>query len=211
MHVVLHVNGYYDWEPVPSDTEVTDEDVEAMRVKPSQNGGWLMKVEKDTDVETSTTVVIPEIELISMIIQEMCRGDRTALTRVQAAHRYLSRYHLDHNTHKKWIQEIEVSDDGGDEELLRSELDKQVKAGNISEHDVEELVEAYNEPSEDKDHVDHMHKTFGIKDAKIEKNQARREERAKAFAQIREHHAKTVADAAEKANAKKTKKGVRAS
>lgn len=207
MHVVLHVTGYFDWEPVPADVEVTDEDIEAMRVKQGQSGQWLMKVEKTEDVRTHTSIGIPESELFVAVVAEMTRGDKQPLSRLQAVYRYISRFHLDHNTHPDWIDEVEVDTDpvttiaeaGGDAALaaqsiegqLRAYLAEHVAAGNIQTRDVERLVKKYLEPSTSSDLVDHLHEVFGVTPDKIAK---RRETRAARKAAAAEAQAKHLAD-----------------
>lgn len=228
MQVVLHVNGYYDWEPIPSDVKVTDEDIEAMRVKPGQNGEWLMKVEKSEEVRTQTLITIPEEELFVALVAEMTRGDKQPLTRAQAAFRYVARFHLDHNTHPDWIDEVEVHADplttvasaAGDAELeansyeakLRAYLATHVAAGNLQERDVNRLVKKYFEVSAQKDMVDHFHAMFEVPEEKISWRRETRAARKEAAIATHQKHLTELAAAAVEASKatqarRKNKKG----
>lgn len=211
--VVLHVNGYYDWEPVPKDVTVTDEDIEAMRVKQGQDGSWLMKVEKTENADSLTTISVAEDELFVTIVGEMTRGDKQPLTRLQALHRYIARHHLDHNTHQDWIDEVEVDDSGPDEAGLRAYIDTHVKAGNIKERDVERLVAKYMEPSTATHHVDHLHNMFEVSSETVQANQAKRADLGAEKELAHEAHVTAIQTAAEEsskaAQAKKAKKGAR--
>lgn len=159
MRVTVHVSGFYDWEKIPADVEVKEADIKAKRVKPSNDGGWLMRVSKTAD--THTSVMIPESQIIAIIIAEMVR-DKIALTRTQALGHYLSRHVMPHHAHKNWMRGFEVHDDGGDEVLLRAKIDVHVAAGNIDALDVDGIVAAYLAPVDSAKHVDHLHAHFGV-------------------------------------------------
>lgn len=163
MQITVHVNGYYDWEPLPPDAaKPTKADIESRKVKPTGNGdGYLMKVTKKADTHTSIT--LPESQLIAVIIDEMCRGDRKPMTRMEAVGRYLSRHVMPHHAHRNWMQEVEVHDDGANEELFEAKIAEQVKAGNLDELDGPPLLAAYKTPGDPQAHVDHLHVHFGIK------------------------------------------------
>lgn len=169
MMVTIHVSSYYDWEPVPADVVVTDSDIKSGRVKPSGGGGWLMRVTKKGD--TQTTVALPEEEVINAIIGEMTRGDKTHLTRAQAVSRYLSRHVLHHHAHRNWFKHIEVDGDQPDEALFLAMLAPHIAAGNIEEEDVESLTAAYMTPATNEDHCRHLHQHFGMKTHKHSKGE----------------------------------------
>lgn len=176
MLITVHVNGYYDWEPVPADVLTTTPDfkkaIDQQRVKPGSNGQWLMRVTKKA--VTHTDVALPEGQLIAMVIQEMCRGDRQPLTRLQCAARYLSRHVMDHHAHKSWFEEFEVNDDGPDQAMFTARIGEHVACGNISEDDVPALLAAYLTPIAPGEHVTHFHSHFGVKPEAIAKSAARR-------------------------------------
>lgn len=173
MNITVHVNGYYDWVPVPADTKVTPEDIRAKRVKPasgpSANGTipYLMRVSRKG--VTHTSITLPEHQIAEMIIQEMIK-EKTALTRHEAVGHYLARHVMPHNAHKSWMTGFEVHDDGPNEELFRKKIAEHVDAGNIEDLDVEELVQQYlsNADGGSDSHVDHLHKHFGVKKGAVQ-------------------------------------------
>lgn len=74
MRITVHLNKYYDWDKVPGDVVVTQADIEAKRVKPAMDGGWLMRVAKET--ATHTEVHMPESQVIAKIVHDKCRTPR---------------------------------------------------------------------------------------------------------------------------------------
>jgi hypothetical protein len=123
MHLTVHSTKFYDWIPVPENVKVTDADVKSEKVKPSGDGGWLMKVTKAPPGGTWTSVRMVEGQIIAKIIHDKTRpeGGRT-LTRAQALAFYLSENVMPHHAHRSWITKVELHDDGPDEKLLRSML-----------------------------------------------------------------------------------------
>jgi len=128
MRVIVHVNKFYDWVPVPADVTVTQADITSEKVKPASGGGWLMKVTQNQP--THTHVQLPEGEIIAKIIHDKCRpeGGRT-LTRQQAVAFYLSENVMPHHAHRSFITSFEVEDDGPDEALMRSMLARHTVSG----------------------------------------------------------------------------------
>jgi hypothetical protein len=123
MRLVVHISKFYDWETVPSNVKVTDADIKGEKVKPSANGGWMMKVTKKPPGGTFTTVGMPEEQVIAKIIHEKTRpeGGRT-LTRKEAVAFYMSENVMPQEAHRSWIKKIEVEDDRPDEKMIRSML-----------------------------------------------------------------------------------------
>jgi hypothetical protein len=163
MRIVVHLNKFYDWVPVPDDVKVTDGDIKSEKVKPSGSGGYLMKVVKEG--VTHTTVTMPEEQVIAKIIHDKTRpeGGRT-LTRKQAIAFYLSENIMPHHAHRTWITGVEVHDsDGHDESMLRAKLAEHVAAGNIEAGEVDAHVAAYTESATADDHVAHLHSHFKVK------------------------------------------------
>lgn len=173
MHIVVHVNKFYDWLPVPDGTDVTEADVKAGRVKPGVNGGWTMKVPREKD--SHTDVLMPEHAVIQTIIQAYCENGRCGniLTRKEAVARHLGVGVMPHHAHPKWMKNIEVEDDGPDEALFRKMLAPHLEADhgtaggkNIDADDLEALVEAYMETLDAHGHAKHLHGHFKIAGAK---------------------------------------------
>src|SRR6266446_986514 len=136
MNIVVYLNGFYDWEPVPEEVTVTDADVIAKRVKPSSSGGWLMRVSKKQD--TYTQIGLGEADICTLIIGDKVR-DRVTLTRNQAVARYLARHVMPHHAHKNWMKSFEVSDNGPNLDLFKKIVNSHVEAGNIDLEDIEEM------------------------------------------------------------------------
>jgi hypothetical protein len=172
MRIVVHLSGFYDWEPVPADVEVTDADVKAKRVKPSNDGRWLMRVTKKGD--THTDAHLPENELIELLIHDMIR-DRQVLDREQAVARYMARHVMPHHAHRAWMKDFDVQDDGPDESLFDQMLKPHVAAGNIDQDDFEAMREAYTKPADVASHCDVLHGHFGTKKAKAQASKSVKE------------------------------------
>lgn len=170
MIVVVHCKGYYDWVPVPPEVDTESADfkkaLKQMRAKPANGGGFTMRVTVTDvgDVENGDlTMTISEAQLIEVDINEMTRGDKQPMTRSQMLTRYLTRHIMQHHFHPNWAQEVEVHDDGPSEELFREKIGLHVRAGNIEEESVEELVAQYMLPLKAQDHVDHIHTALKVK------------------------------------------------
>lgn len=164
MRITVHLNRYYDWDPVPDGVQVTEADLASKRAKPANGGGYLMRVAKDAPVgATHTTVMLPEHELCAMIIADAIRDHRTDHTRSSAVANYLARHTMPHHAHRSWIEAIEVEDDAPDEALIRKMLKPHVDAGHIEVDDIEAILKSYLTPLDNDGHADHLHAHFGVK------------------------------------------------
>ena len=171
MHIVVHVRGYYDWQPVPADTEVTPQDIAANRVRPSSNGGYNMRVQCNQD--THVTVGVSEASIIATIIHAYTENGKcgAVLTRAEAVARLLATQVMPLHAHPKWFKEIECNDDTGpDEKLFMDTITPHLDADhgrapgkNIEPDDLDDLRAAYMTPFDADDHVDHLHKHFKVK------------------------------------------------
>lgn len=162
MRIVAHHSKYYDWEAVPADVKVTEADVKAERVKPSGNGGWVMKVTRDKS--SFTTILIPEKQVVAKIIDEKTRpsGGRV-FGRSEAVAHYIAEHVCPHHAHRSWMTKFEVHDDGSDESIARELLAPHVEAGNLSMFELEEHVAAYLRPADAAAHEAHLHSHFKVK------------------------------------------------
>lgn len=141
MRLIIHHRKFYDWEPLPSDVEVTDRDIKAGRVKPSAGGSWLYRVTRDQP--TYTEVGLPESELIAIIIRDLVR-DNVVHDRAEALCRYVARYTLGHHAHGSWISSFELQDDEGPQvAALEAALDEHDAVGNVEPEDREQVLAAY--------------------------------------------------------------------
>lgn len=159
MRIVIHLTSHYDWQPVPHDVVPTPEDIAAKRVKPGVNGQWLMRVTRKVD--THTLVTIAEEQLIIFMQGDMIR-DHVVHTRQEAIGIFLSRSVMWHHAHRNWMREIDMDDDGPDEELFRERALRQIAVGNIDADDLDEIVAAYMTPATTEHHRDHLKHHFGI-------------------------------------------------
>ncbi len=157
MRIVIHVSKYYDWEPVPAGVAVTDADKVAGRVKPSVNGGWVMRVTKSGN--THTEIQMPEHQVHACALESHLR-DKVVLTRAQAVAKYVARDVMPHHAHRSWMTKVETHDDGPDEALFRAAIKRMADVGKIEPEDIESLVAAYLTPA---DHAAHLTQHFGIK------------------------------------------------
>ncbi len=171
MHAILHLNRFYNWEPVPRDVTVTPVDVASGKVMPDRNGGYRMRVVRQGP--TFLTCCITESIIIAKIIHEKTdvrrRAGRT-FTRKQAVAHVIMEHLLDGAAEWAWITSVEVHDDGPDEKLFREMLEPHTKSfhgrtGNlaIDPKDVRAHVAAYMEPATAKDHAEHLTQHFGTK------------------------------------------------
>lgn len=160
MHVVIHVNGYYDWEPVPDGVTVTEADISSLRVKPAHNGGYLMRVSKKAD--THTEITLDEGHVISRIW--LIRHEQgLVLNRAQGLSTFVSVHHMPHHAHRSWVKSVEIEHDTGpNEALFRSKLE--ALAAEFG-YDFDEMMAAYMTPTTTAQHVTHMSKHFGIKES----------------------------------------------
>lgn len=161
MRIVIHVDKHYDWEPVPDGVQVTKQDVDSLRVKPGAGGQMMMRVTKERT--TYTEIMLAEQSLVDMILRGTIREGIPLMTRRQAVTTMLAREVMPHHAHRSWMQHAEVHDDGPDEKLFRSLVQRQIDAGNIDAEELEPMVAAYMEPATADDHRDHLHKHFRMK------------------------------------------------
>lgn len=178
MRIVVHVSGYYDWEPLPDGVEVTDADIKARRVKPATSGtggGWLMRVAKKG--ETHTEVCLPEEELIALLLQDAIR-ERQIQTRSEGVAKYLARHVMPHHAHRTWMDDFEVQDDGSNEAHFAKLIDEHVAAGTLEPEDKDAMLAAYREPVQAGHHEAHLQNHFGAK-KRAEKRRAKMAARAK--------------------------------
>lgn len=189
MQIVVHVNGFNEWVPVPKSVARDAAFEKAIlngKVKPSVNEEFTMKVHKP--IETHTVVHVGEADVIQCMLQEMTRGDRVYLTRVQAVTRLLARHILPHWCRPTDVQEFQISqDDGPDVVLFHKVLDEHVACGNLTTEDLAEMLATYTEPADADDHHDHLHAHFRVKDEKLATFREARELRESTHRQITDH------------------------
>ena len=150
MYKRQHLTKFYDWEPVPADVKVTQQDIASGKVKPDAAGAWKMKVTKDPVGGTTGEIMIPEEQIIAKVIHDRTRpeGGRT-LTRKEAVAFYVSEDVMPHFGQRSWVKKFEVHDtEKPDEALMRKMMAPHVEDGNLTPAEVEAHLIAYKEPAD---------------------------------------------------------------
>lgn len=171
MHISIHVNGYYDMHPIPTDVVVTEADLASGRVRPAAEGGHKMRVPVKS--EQDVNIVMSEADIIGTIIHAYTEHQKcgAVLTRAEAVARMLQMHIIPNHTHPKWMEQFTIHDDAGpDEALFNAMIAPHLEADhgrapgkNIDAEDVSALLDAYMEDLDEAGHVAHMHKHFKIK------------------------------------------------
>lgn len=170
MRIVVQVTGYYDWERVPPDVQVTPADLKSGRAKPAANGGHLMKITKKAP--TFTTCNVSEEAIIQRIIHEMMPNQGCVPhSRMEAVGQIMARQVMPDQSHPKFMTSFAVDcDDGPDEALFRKLVTPFTTAVHeasgqmlIDPEDMDNLVSKYMEKKTIQDHVDHLHVKFHVK------------------------------------------------
>ena len=167
MQITIHINNYYDWEPLPAGVEVTSEDISAKRVKtstatnPDGSPVWLMRVSREGD--TTTSVSLPESQIQALIIEAAIR-DKRVVGRAEAAALYLGRHVMDHHAHRKWMRSFEVASGEPEPDAFLLSVARHVAAGNISPDDQDDLTDAYNAPATNEDIAAALASHFRVKE-----------------------------------------------
>lgn len=191
MHLIVHVNGFYEWVEVPKDVERNTPEweraVKAGKIKPVANGVWSMQVPKKKD--SWVEIAVNEEDVIQCIIQEMTRGDRKHLTRVQAVTRLMARHTVPQMAHSTHVEEFQIgSDDGPDEKLFKKLVGEHVDCHNIDPLDFDGLLAAYMTPATIDDHHDSLHAHYEVAPERLESFRARRLETEATLQAARQHH-----------------------
>lgn len=169
MRIVVHVSGYYSWEPVPEGVQVTKQDLDAGRAREGAHGRYLMRVPKKGDTYNETAVA--EDDIVATILHAYCEHGRCGaiLTRKEAVARLLGTLVYPHHIHRKWMKHVEIHDDGPCEKLFREMLAPHLEADhgkapgkNVEAEDFEDLLKAYMEPATADHHADHLHAHFKL-------------------------------------------------
>jgi hypothetical protein len=171
MRVVTQISSFYDWEPVPADVKVTPQDIKAGRVKPSANGGYLMRVTRKHPTENTT--LISEETIIRRIIHEMMPNQGCVPhSRTEAIGQIMARQVMPDQAHPKFMTGFQIDDDGPDEKLFLALVTPYTKVTHeqsgrllIDPEDVPMLLAKYMEKTTPQNHVDHLCAKFSVKKA----------------------------------------------
>ena len=169
MRVITQISSFYDWESTPTDVVVTPQDIKACRVKPSANGGYLMRVTRKHPTE-NTTFITEEI-IIRRIIHEMMPNQGCVPhSRMEAVGQIMARQVMPDQAHPKFMTNFQVDDDGPDEKLFLALVTPYTKVTHeqsgqhlIDSEDVPMLLEKYMEKTTPQNHIDHLIAKFSVK------------------------------------------------
>ncbi len=117
MYIVITLSAHYDWEI--HNGQPTQEDITALRFKPTQDGKWLKKVTKTK--QTYTEINLPEAEIADC----MAHFERTGMpkTRERVVAWFLGEKVMPHHAHEDhWIK-ISVHDEPKIEAFLNRTFD----------------------------------------------------------------------------------------
>ena len=137
MRITAEVSGCYDWVPCPAGTQITEDDVKALRVKQMTDGSWHMKVEDKRDTVHDTGIHEAWICNRLATLEKVGKPK----TREEAVVDML-RASMLHHLHPKHMVHIEVHDDGPDEALFKAELEKQGVTGVQAEEALSNYLDA---------------------------------------------------------------------
>jgi hypothetical protein len=163
MRVVIEHSAHFDWDPVPPDVKVTEQDIAAGRVKPAARGsGHTMAVLRQ--VPSHTTVSIAERDVVQKIIHAMLpQNGARAISRKDAVAKLLAENVLPQHSFPRYLTKIIVEDDGPDEATFDREVGPVVEAIHdqtgqpcIDPGAVAELKALYLEPADSTAHRRHL-------------------------------------------------------
>ena len=157
MRISSDVCGYYDWAPVPSDTQITDADVRSLNVKQMSDGSWHMRIEQKQD--THHDVGIHEQQICNRMAALSKLGRETSRENVVAD---ILRESYRHHIHTKHLTAIHVVDDGPDESLYRETLAQH----DLTPAQVEAAVAQYTDSADLAAYLNTVFKTAKTKPAK---------------------------------------------
>jgi len=168
MRVYLHLSQYYEWEPVPAGTEVTEDDVKAGLVMPAHQGGYRMKVARPGP--RIRECHINETHIVGRIVAEKSdvRFSGRTLSRKEAVAAVIQEQLLPGHAERNWIAKVEVHDDGPDEDMMHkhlahlSAIPHARRPGQtiIPPSDIADHKARYAETA---DHAAHLSAHFGVK------------------------------------------------
>ena len=117
MRIHAELSGYFDWVPCPAGTAITEEDVNALRVKQMTDSTWHMKVEMPD--ATTHDCGIPEAAICQRLAALEKIGKPSSRDEVVVE---LLRSSFRHHFASKHLQKIIVLDDGPDEAAFKAAL-----------------------------------------------------------------------------------------
>ena len=117
MRITILVSGHFDWVPLPANTEVTQADVAALRVKQDTADAWKMRVERKVATHLDIGIHEATIARIFASYERLGREPTRADIVVQEI-----KATLPHHASKKHLVGIYVHDDGASELMAHDAL-----------------------------------------------------------------------------------------
>lgn len=142
MRITIKIKGYYDWVPAPPGTQITEDDIKALRVKQMGDDRWHVRAAMKADVDQNFDMGLHEESIARQLAAHerfgkgMSREDMVVYMVREA-----TRHHL-HHTH---LVKIIVADDGPVSALYEAAL---VESGVPVEQHLD-LIAAYMDTSTD--------------------------------------------------------------
>lgn len=119
MLIHTEVSAHYDWVPCPPGTEITEEDIKALRVKQMTDDSWHMRVECKRD--TVNDVNIPEAAICDRMASLVAIGKPESREEVVS---FILKGVYHHHLNPKHIKGIKVHDDGPNVEMFQADLER---------------------------------------------------------------------------------------
>lgn len=155
MRIHAELSGYFDWVPCPPGTKITDEDVNALRVKQMTDSTWHMKVEMPD--ATTHDCGVPEAAICQRLAALEKIGKPSSRDEVVVE---LLRSSFKHHFSPKHLQNIIVLDDGPDQEAYAAAL---AAAGVEGDAVIADAMERYLEDMPLQDYLNVVFKAKGQK------------------------------------------------
>ena len=170
MRVTVHHTRFYEWDPVPEDVLLTEQDVLSGKIRPAArqlpgkprlwHGNWDMRVTRELD--THTEFHVDEATIFHALFHKDVRALR--LTRRQAVALLLSKYAVPERFPEAPATDVMVHDDGPDEAVFRSLISAHLASGLLNQAQHDEHVSKYLETHSDHSaaHEEHLRGHFGL-------------------------------------------------
>ncbi len=135
MYIIITLSAYYDWEQ-HNNAQPTQEDITALRAKPTQDGKWLKKVTKQKN--TYTEINLPEAEIADCMAHFERLGMPKSREKVVAW--YLGEKIMPHHAHEDHWLKISVHDEPKIEAYLNRIFDLNTYVAIDSHVDVQDIA-----------------------------------------------------------------------
>jgi hypothetical protein len=158
MRITVDIKGFYDWVPVPPNTEISEADLASGLVKKMADDQWSMRVTvKSPDPKQEHTVGIPETAIAQMFAARAKIGRDVSREEAVAE---LLRKSFEQHLHPSHLIKIHVDDGEIDKAIITDAL----KA--VGVESIDDNVERYLEEVDLEDFLNRIFKTESTKKKK---------------------------------------------